>query len=78
MENRFSYQNEISRETRQKVVNATKKSYFNYLIAQEIVKVQKTQLENAEQTLLDIEKRKESIFFSFISTVPFNQLSNFY
>ncbi len=58
MENRFSYQNEIRRETRQKVVNATKKSYFNYLIAQEIVKVQKTQLENAEQTLLDIEKRR--------------------
>lgn len=56
-ESHLDYQNEIARDTRQKVVNATKKSYFNYLVAQEIVKVQQSQLNNANETLMDIEKR---------------------
>lgn len=56
-ETRLTYQNEIGRDTRLKVVNATKKAYFNYLVAQEMVKVQRTQLENAEQILGDIEIR---------------------
>ncbi|MGB3345100.1 MAG: TolC family protein [Aequorivita sp.] len=57
-ESRLTYQNEVGRDTRQKVVNAAKKSYFNYLIAQEIVQVQQTQLKNAEQILGDIEIRR--------------------
>ena len=57
-ETHLSYQNEVGRDTRQKVVNVTKKSYFNYLVAQEIVKVQHSLLNNAEETLLDIEKRR--------------------
>lgn len=57
-ESRLTYQNEVGRDMRQKVVNAAKKSYFNYLIAQEIVQVQQTQLKNAEQILGDIEIRR--------------------
>lgn len=57
-ETHLTYQTELGRDTRQKVVNATKKSYFNYLVAQEIVKVQKTQLKNAEQILADIDIRR--------------------
>ena len=57
-ETSLKYQNEAARDTRQKVVNATKKSYFNYLIAQEIVSVQQLQLTSAEETFIDIEKRK--------------------
>lgn len=55
----MDYQKETARYTRQKIVHATKKSYFNYLVAQEIVKVQKKQLENAEEILVDIEKRRK-------------------
>ena len=58
-ETRFDYQSEATRNTRLKVVNATKKSYFNYLIAQEIVKVHQLQLESAQETFRDIEKRRE-------------------
>lgn len=58
-ETRLDYQNEAARYTRQQVVNATKKSYFNYLIAQEIVEVQEIQLKNAEDILIDIDKRRE-------------------
>ena len=54
---RLDYQKESARYTRQQVVNATKKSYFNYLVAQEMVRVQEIQLENAEEILVDIEKR---------------------
>ena len=57
-ETRLEYQNEIARDTRQQIVNATKKSYFNYLIAQEIVNVQQLQLTSAQETFVDIEKRK--------------------
>ena len=57
-ETRLDYQKEAARHTRQKVVNATKKAYFNYLIAQEIVVVRQNQLENAGEILDDIEKRK--------------------
>ena len=57
-ETQLDYQNEAARHTRQKVVNASKKAYFNYLIAQEIVVVRQTQLANANEILEDIEKRK--------------------
>lgn len=57
-ETRFDYQSEAARSTRLQVVNATKKSYFNYLIAQEIVKVHQLQLESAQETFADIEKRR--------------------
>ena len=57
-ETRLDYQRESARYTRQKVVNATKKSYFNYLVAQEVVKAQEIQLENAKEILVDIEKRR--------------------
>lgn len=56
-ETRLDYQKELARYTRQQVVNATKKSYFNYLVAQEIVKVQQIQLQNAEDVSNDIGKR---------------------
>lgn len=55
---RLNYQKETARYARQQVINATKKAYFNYLIAQEIVEVQQKQLENAEEILVDIEKRR--------------------
>lgn len=58
-ETHLTYQHEVGRDTRQKVINATKKSYFTYLVAQEIVKVQQSQLKNAEQILSDIEKRRQ-------------------
>jgi outer membrane protein TolC len=57
-ETRFDYQSEAARDTRLKIINATKKSYFNYLIAQEIVKVHQLQLESAQETFKDIEKRR--------------------
>lgn len=56
-EKRFNYQNEVTRNTKQQVINATKKAYFNYLIAQEIVKVQQLQLKSAQETLTDVKKR---------------------
>ena len=58
-ETRLDYQKEAARHTRQKVVNATKKAYFNYLIAQEIVVVRQTQLANTKEILEDIDKRKQ-------------------
>lgn len=57
-ETSLKHKREVARFTRQNVVNATKKSYFNYLIAQEIVKVRGAQLKNAEDILADIEKRR--------------------
>lgn len=57
-ETSLMYQKEAARYTRQNVMNATRKSYFNYLIAQEIVKVREAQLKNAEDILTDIEKRR--------------------
>ncbi len=56
-ETRLAFQNELGRDTRLTVVNATKKAYFNYLVAQEMVLVQQLQLQNAEQIHDDIEKR---------------------
>lgn len=54
---RLDFQNEAARGVKQSVINATKKSYFNYLLAQEVVKVQQSRLKNARDVLLDIEKR---------------------
>lgn len=59
VEIQLNYQNEVAKNTKQKVVNATKKAYFNYLIAQEVVKVQKMQLKSAQETFTDVEKRKK-------------------
>ena len=59
VENRINYQNEAARNTRQNVVNTLKKAYFNYLIAQEMVKVQQKQLKSAQETLTDVKKRKK-------------------
>ncbi|WP_372793965.1 TolC family protein [Lutibacter sp.] len=53
----FNFQNEVARGTTHSVINATKKAYFNYLIAQEIVKVQSNRLANAQEFLDDINKR---------------------
>lgn len=53
----FNFQTEAARGTRHAVINATKKAYLNYLIAQEVVKVQKSRLQNATNFLLDVEKR---------------------
>lgn len=55
---RLDYQKETARYARQQVTNATKKAYFNYLIAQEVATVQEKQLENAEEILVDIKKRR--------------------
>lgn len=59
VETRLKYQKEAARYTRQKIVNTTKKAFFNYVIAQEIVKVQKLQLKSAQKTFTDVEKRKK-------------------
>jgi len=53
----LDFQNELSRGIQQSVINATKKSYFNYLIIQEVVEVQKSRLQNAQDILQDIQKR---------------------
>lgn len=58
-ENRLRYQNEAARNAKQNVINTIKKAYFNYLIAQEMVKVQQKQLKSAEETFTDVEKRKK-------------------
>lgn len=55
----IDFQNEVIRGVQQSVINATKKSYFNYLIVQEVVNVQKNRLQNAEEILQDIQKRFE-------------------
>lgn len=52
-----NFQNEVARGTTHSVINATKKAYFNYLIAQEIVKIQSNRLANAQEFLEDINKR---------------------
>lgn len=59
VENNLDYQNEAARNTRQNVVNTIKKAYFDYLIAQEMVKVQQKQLKSAQETFIDVEKRKK-------------------
>jgi len=56
-EAKLDLQNEIARGVKQTIINSTKKSYFNYLIALEVVKVQQSQLKNAQEILLDIKKR---------------------
>jgi len=76
-ETQLKFQNESAREIRQTVVNSTKKSYFTYLIAQEVVKVQKQQLENAEETLLDIQKRmKQGTLTEYDLTTAKVQVAN--
>lgn len=55
----LGYQNEVARGTLLATINTTKKSYFNYLIAQEVVSVQQSQLRNSEENLLDIQKRRQ-------------------
>ncbi|WNH07756.1 TolC family protein [Thalassobellus suaedae] len=59
IETRLNYQNESARNTRLNVINSIKKAYFNYLIAQEMVKVRQKQLKSAQETFIDIEKRKK-------------------
>ncbi len=56
-ETQYDFQNEAARGVRHSIINATKKAYFNYLIVQEIVKVQESRLKNADQFLEDIQKR---------------------
>ncbi|WP_318345196.1 TolC family protein [Flagellimonas baculiformis] len=56
---RYDLQKEIARGIRHSVENNTKKAYFNYAIAQEIVRVQQERLNNAEETVGDIRKRVE-------------------
>ena len=50
-------QNEGARGVRQSIINSTKKIYFNYLIALELVKAQENLLKNVEETTADIKKR---------------------
>ena len=59
VENRLDYQNETARNTQQNVVNTIKNAYFNYLIAQEVVRVQQEQLRSAQETFTDVQKRKK-------------------
>lgn len=54
---RFNFQTEMSRGVEQSIINAVKKSYFNYLIALEVVKVQQGRLQNAQEIATDIEKK---------------------
>ena len=56
-ETQFNFQNEAARGVRHTILNATKKAYYNYLIVQEVVKVQESRLKNANEFLADIEKR---------------------
>lgn len=56
-ETQYDFQNEAARGVRHFIINATKKAYFNYLIVQEIVKVQESRLKNANEFLEDIQKR---------------------
>jgi len=57
VETQLNLQNELARGTQLTVINATKKTYTQYFIAQQIVKVQKSRLKNATDFLLDIKKR---------------------
>ena len=56
-ETQYDFQKEAKRGVKLSVVNAIKKAYFNYLIAQEVVKVQESRLKNAAVFLDDIQKR---------------------
>lgn len=56
-ETQFNNQFEANRGVKLSVINATKKAYFNYLIVQEVVKVQESRLKNAKEFLADIQKR---------------------
>lgn len=56
-ETQFNNQFEAKRGVKLSVINATKKAYFNYLIVQEVVKVQESRLKNAKEFLADIQKR---------------------
>ncbi|MDN3493247.1 TolC family protein [Winogradskyella bathintestinalis] len=76
-ENRLDFQQEVSRGTEQSIVNTTKKAYFNYLIAQEVVMVQQHRLNNASETLKDIKKRvKQGILTEFDITSARVQVAN--
>jgi len=77
VETRYNLQNELGRGTQQAIVNATKKAYFNYLIASEIVKVQQRRLKNAEETVVDIEKRfKQGTLTNYDLTTAKVQVAN--
>lgn len=56
-ETRLDLQGELARGVEQSIMNGTKKAYFNYLVAQEVVNVQQSRLQNAQDILVDIEKR---------------------
>ena len=56
-ETTFKFQNEVARGERHSVINATKKAYFNYLIIQEVIKVQQDGLKNANANLHNIQER---------------------
>jgi len=56
-ETQFDFQNEAARGVRHTIINTTKKAYYNYLIVQEVVKVQENRLKNANEFLVDIQKR---------------------
>lgn len=56
-ETQYDFQKETKRGVKQSTIVAVKKAYFNYLIAQEVVKVQEIRKENAEVFLADIQKR---------------------
>lgn len=58
-ETTLDYQNEVAIGTQHTIVNTTKKSYFNYLIAQEVANVQQRQLKNSQENLKDIQKRQQ-------------------
>ena len=76
-ETQLKFQKESAREIKQTVVNSIKKSYFTYLIAQEIIKVQIQQLKNAEETLLDIKKRmKQGTLTDYDLTTAKVQVAN--
>jgi len=58
-ESTLDYQNEVAVGTQHTIVNTAKKSYFNYLIAQEVADVQQSQLKNSQENLKDIQKRRQ-------------------
>lgn len=55
----INLQKEVKSGIEQRIVTNTKLTYFNYLIALEVVKVQQSQLQNVMQILVDIKKRVE-------------------
>lgn len=56
---RLEFQREAGRQTRLQIINATQKAYINYLVAQEVVKVQEAQLQHSQEILEDIQKRRK-------------------